>query len=384
MEGTRDKKNVRPILIIIIIALLSLFNNGVIGRRTIITNTTSFRPSSFQQVAIVPSSFTKDLDRNDTCIEQPNLPLSRGHFFSSDIDYANLTKITADSSEAICMYDRTQDGFFPHAMQQLYGCFSFWREFPTKQPILVVYYVARGRLLKQRFTRGVLEMLQSQMSLEIVNSKWLERRSNNGTEKPFVVHSNGYDVKHYEELQQYTAAHLKLKDTSSGTCTKEKPRIGIVNRADYKWRSILNADELVAVARPLSRDNFIRMEYFENQSFPDQVAFFRSVDILIAPHGAQLTGVAFMDAPCSHLLEVFPKHYVIPHFYGSLAMSTGKKYSYLYMSENSFLLEQVFKEREVARRFNFCPSIATIVGYLKGLVADWKECCTSIKLSQST
>ena len=80
------------------------------------------------------------------------------------------------------------------------------------------------------------------------------------------------------------------------------------------------------------------------------------------------------------------KRYAIPHYYGSLAMSTGKKYSYLYMSEKSFLQEQAagdILERKAARDVNLCPSIATIAGYIKDLVVDWKECCASM-LSTST
>ncbi|CAJ1949953.1 unnamed protein product [Cylindrotheca closterium] len=293
MGGARNKKNVKPILIISFIALLPVFNNGAIGRR-IINNarltTTSFQPSSFELPVGAVSSPFKYLDHNDTCIPQPNLPLSRGHFVISNIDYAHLTGITAESSEAICM-----------------------------------------------LTRSVLELFQSQMSLEIVNNKWLERR--NATEKPYVVRNNAFDVKHYQDLHQYSAAHFQLKDISSDTCTNEKPRIGILNRANYSWRSILNAEEVaLSAAKTLSRDDFIQVGYFENQNLSDQVAFFRSVDILIAPHGAHLTGLAFIDAPCSHLLELFPKRYSIPYYYGSLAMSNGKKYSYLYMSEQFFVL----------------------------------------------
>lgn len=304
MEGARDKKNVKSILIIIFVALVSIFNVGVIGRRNDATTIPISFQSSFQHVAVARLDIN-DREGNNICIPQPNLPLSRGNFIFSDIDYANLTGIDTDSSEAICMYDRTQDGHFPHAMQQLYGCFSFWCEFPTKQPILAVYYLARGRLFKQKLTRSVLEMFQSQMSLEIVNNKWLEKR--NGIKMPFVVHNNGFNVKHYKYLHQYSAAHFQLNQTSSDTCTKEKPRIGILNRANYSWRSMLNAEEVATAAKTLSRDDSIQIEYFENQNFSDQVQFFRSVDILIAPHGAQLTGVAFMDAPCSHLLELFPK-----------------------------------------------------------------------------
>lgn len=317
MEGSRDNKNGKQLLIIISIGLLALFNN-IIGQKNVIRNVTAaFQPPSFQPAtgafAALNLSSYSSLNFNDTCDPQSTGPLSRVHYVTSGIDYTSGLNMTESTTEAICYYDKEQYYHFPHAMQQLFGCFSFWNTHPTKQPVLAVHGKTLERVLnEQRVTRNFLEMLQSQMSLQfkIINMKWVKNIPN-ATVKPYWVRNNGYDAPFSKELHKHAAAYFHLNDTSSFTCDFDKPRIGILNRANDSFRSLLNADQIAIYAKGLSRDDHIPVAYFEDKEYADQVAFFRSVDILIAPHGAQLVGVAYMDAPCSHLMELFPKvsHY---------------------------------------------------------------------------
>ncbi|CAJ1962536.1 unnamed protein product [Cylindrotheca closterium] len=151
--------------------------------------------------------------------------------------------------------------------------------------------------------------------------------------------SGGYILNQATQLNHLAANEFQLQNNSDRTCLRKKPRIGL--------------------------------------DFVEQVSFFRSIDILVASHGAQLTGVAFKNARCSHLVELFPKGYAIPDFFGSLAINSGKKYSYLYMSENSFRTEQsvAFADRRQARSVNLCPSPSMMTSILGELSDSWRTCC---------
>ena len=123
----------------------------------------------------------------------------------------------------------------------------------------------------------------------------------------------------------------------------------------------------------------IHVTEFENASFGDQVKFFSTVDILISPHGAQLTGLTFMPN-CGQILELTPKGYHIPYYFGSLANASGLGYGYVYMSSGdpkneTKTMSATYALRGKMRSANFCPSTTSIVRGVLDLVEDWNYCC---------
>ena len=74
-------------------------------------------------------------------------------------------------------------------------------------------------------------------------------------------------------------------------------------------------------------------------SFRDQVALFHSVDIVLSPHGAGLSNIAFMK-PCSVLLEIFPYAFSI-NMYENLARSVDLGYiSWMEPLQNSIFTQK--------------------------------------------
>ena len=184
--------------------------------------------------------------------------------------------------------------------------------------------------------------------------------------------------------------------------TRREPRIAILNRRKSVGRSILNAERLAEMltkrlyntttADRNSKENIVPVMYFEGKSFQEQVSFFSNVDILISPHGAQLTGLPFMGPssstiPCGDprsrtttsggaVLELFPKGYLIPDFFGSLATHSGLSYGYMYLSDGdnpSTEQAENLLNRINARSANLCPQMATVVEAVKRLAEEWKE-----------
>jgi hypothetical protein len=170
-------------------------------------------------------------------------------------------------------------------------------------------------------------------------------------------------------------------DSSGGITTSERPRVGILNRRGSVGRSVSNADHLIQILSDTVTKNgsasVSPIEYFEQKTFLEQVQFFGSIDILISPHGAQLTGIPFLaNKPCTQLLELFPKAYALPNFFGSLARNSGVGYSYLYLSENPPEGEQAesLQERIRARAQSLCPSPTLITTIVQELITDWHSC----------
>ena len=220
-----------------------------------------------------------------------------------------------------------------------------------------------------------------------------------------------------------------------GACPSP-PRIGFLNRRGS--RKIVNADQLTKDVSGLvytferlgktstttsgsSSNKSSSFHYqprlsaietsFEEKSFREQVEFFRETDIVISGHGAQLTGLVFManDAlakrnkkSCKHVVELFPKHYAVPYFFGSLAVQSGIRHSFVYYDNglDSSIGEPLFGnvtdlhrarplevvkpweqkssadflDRVAARKSLLCPRSEDILNYLSELVTQWYRC----------
>lgn len=170
-------------------------------------------------------------------------------------------------------------------------------------------------------------------------------------------------------------------------------------------REALSQMEYVYVYGNGNEDNkkaSVEVEYFEGKTFEQQVDFFRRTDIVISGHGAQLTGIPFMDShsqnSCKHVMELYPEDYAPTFFFGSLAIQSGLRHSYVYWDKGSAPdpmsnekkfspappLELVMpwervmgdtKEiRWAARSHKFCPRPDAMMTYVAELVMDWYQC----------
>ncbi|CAJ1951904.1 unnamed protein product [Cylindrotheca closterium] len=326
-------------------------------------------------------------DSRGRCIPGPNQPLAKLHHTRNPLDEPRIDPSEAAAvREVACDFHGRSDAHFPHAMQQLYRCFSYWQDYHTKVPYLLMPTgKVEQKLSNQPFIAGMLDMFEYQMDVGIImkdifNPKALDDliKQPHVDMQAFNLVGN-FSLRHAYHLHHYAKKEFELNDTSTDTCKHSKPRIAILNRAPNSRRTMLNAEHIANMTdmKELSRNNTVEVAYFEGLDVRDQIGFFRSVDILISPHGAQLTGVAFMNAPCSHVLELFPKAYSLPGFFGSLAIESGKDYSYFYMSENPPEAEQAHNktERNHARAQDLCPSTDVMVDTIRKLVDEWRQCC---------
>jgi hypothetical protein len=387
-------------LIVVILALVSIFKNSITLSRVQVIPTAEGPSSAETEPATPPlepkpflpprnaSLFRPVTSLARDCDPTPNQPL-RSISSSTFSDYSNASRYFemspslllghSTTGPAVCEFVAKGNSMhFAHTMQQLYGCYSFWQTNQNRPPVLLMPSKSvQTKLEKNAFLKGFFRLLKdSVFGLDIIPKNLFSEKYNttsNGIRTAIDV-SGGYILTHAKELSNLLTGDESNQSTPF--LCKSSPRIGVLNRRKAVGRSIVNTQKLVQVMSTENGYN-VSVEYFEDKSFQEQVDFFSSVDILLAPHGAQLTGLAFLQSTCSQLLELFPKGYAIPSFYGSLATNAGIGYSHLYLSDRPWQTEQAesLSQRIQARAADLCPSPDEVSASIRSLVQAWEECC---------
>lgn len=422
-------------------------------------NKTSHSSShSTKQIALVRASAEYGNFNNDTQHKQQKTSYVTANYtqvYEKARDYHNLMEQQIPSLNSTqylpCRFHPKMTQFlqhFPHAMQQLYMCFDVWIEggilLPQQQeeghktstliPILLYDNTTQQKLWtmgvnRAPFLGGVVDLLTTQIGLQQASLQdFLQQEPYyQNTTIPSFSQPVGFLFRHADELndlmQRYLESGQEMEQTDDEDEACPVPQIRILSRLNN--RAISNAQEIAnrlntldfrqggaadksAAATILSwltqqtRSPFrnVTVHFFEGATFLEQVQFFRTTDILISGHGAQLTGLPFLGAErkrshqristCAQLMELFPKNYAIPYYFGSLAVQAGVAHSYMYLAEDGVKknnnteysivfpwenrVGSKFEERVRARSANLRPSVDVMVDAVGELVRDWRDC----------
>ena len=400
-----------------------------------------------------PSSFLFSKDDEDfkptthlseeRCFQFSGQPVKKVTSFEDLEHIRNLTELTTirgevDTPLAICRFNEHQQevNHFPHVMQHLYMCYTFWQNNPSKIPVLYLKK-PRGkekmsRIFSQNpFLNGFVELLTSQLNMKIFAhgevAHWLQTNTtkldDTGASRPsqlenetinlgndnhginFTFHEMdkpvGYVLSHVDSLNRIVQKHFDFEEREKPKSTTPflrddgtqcpVPKIGILNRKASFGRSIENAESLLQRIRSeffpeqdAGASSPAVVTHFEGQSFQHQVQFFHDIDMLISPHGAQLIGIPFMaNKPCTRMIELFPHNYLVPDYFGTLAVDSGIEYSYIYVSyysategqnEAGRIAPETSRTRGAARQQNLCLDPDILIGALRDAIRDWCKC----------
>lgn len=198
----------------------------------------------------------------------------------------------------------------------------------------------------------------------------------------------GYEEGPYQGIAFQQVAHAQVLrqrvsnfyNISQEGCQpgKDHPVIGILNRNETAARTLLNAQQLQTFLAKMT-DRPVEIVYFENKTFFEQVEFMMQTDILVSPHGAQLTSINFMSS-CGGVFEVFPPGYWFPNFFGPLAATSGLSHGYVYTGYDWVQEWQKKgrvnkKLRNFARELDVCIPLNTSLTVIGQMVDNWKTCC---------
>ena len=264
--------------------------------------------------------------------------------------------------QARCQFLRDPELYsyhFPHTLQQLLICFSYWQAHPHQTPYLIT---GGGWKPSSTFNEGLWQMLQTQWGVQIRNF------AKPGTAAVPIVHRwEGYKMASADDgLQKWRASV-----SESSSCGRRQPRIGLLQR--QSTRMWTNVD---AVHRALGGWN-TTMTTFVNASFADQVSFFAHHDVVVGPHGAEWSSLWALPH-CGSVLELFPENYWTPSFFGSLAgLRKVASYGAVYVGEGMPTLAATQEARQEARSVSLCVRVDVVVDAVAEMVERWRQCCAT-------
>lgn len=349
-----------------------------------------------------------ELINNNTTFDcSPSIPLQQLETYIPTLNHTNNSintiiwkgpgLIARPSNQATCFFFETpQSKHFPHAMQQLYRCWSYWNLHPELSPVLIGPAHHRGfrPTVRHDFFTNMLQALQTAIALRVESmnyttttelDKIMESLAQQQQQQLVAVRSNFEhgDGFAFASSRDTISLQKVLLQQQSGCPIDRQPRIAILNRDQrYSKRSFLNANELAREITSRGLSTHVPIVYFENATFQEQIQFFHQFDIVLSPHGAQLTSMPFMPS-CGGVLEFFPRGYFMPFYFGSLARASGLHYMALYVSENDWEAETTLATKTVHSRFrarqsNLCPLVVDAVQAVTDMVGHWNQCCSRV------
>lgn len=317
---------------------------------------------------------------------------SRAHRIANFLEGPGLAEWHDESiPDATCKFRKTShhsEQHLPHAMQQLYRCFSWWHANPQKQPVLLSPPVT-----DVPYVQGFLKMLQDVIHLKIVTE-----REGRKAVRPIVDYSfhgmhqdGGYKMRSpgdFDELRKKVKLFYQEKLPEHAGCPEHTgprhdgserplplPVVTILNRRAGSGRHLLYAEELQKVIQKEFGVKVKLVDSMDGLDFMQQIQVMQSSDILISPHGAQWTTVPFLPR-CSHSFEIFPEGYVTPKFYGSLAASAS--HSYWFVAGEANRMGDLETRRDALAQ-QVCLSPNTLQGQflpsLRNAIHEWQQCC---------
>lgn len=268
-------------------------------------------------------------------------------------------------NEAPCQFHHMDNWnyHFPHTMQQLYRCWSLWRN--QSNPILIF---PKNGLPENAFLQGYVGSLHEtiKLSLQRTGVGNLPKVPNN-TIKMEQVQWGG-EIPAYAFERPDDAAQLRDLFLETQSCGR-LPRVAILNRK--RKREWTTAHEIRIQFE--GEELLIRHQVFTDESFRQQIEFFHDTDILIGPHGAQLTGIPFMP-DCGAVIELFSEYY-LPHFFGSLATASQLSHGYIYMRTKDHTAMRSVRTRQKVRNCKLDPPPNIVESAIYTMIEKWQTCC---------
>ena len=139
---------------------------------------TNSPPSSFL-FSKDDADFKPTTSLSERCYHFLGQPVKKVTSFKGYTHLRNLTELTTiqgevDTPLGICRFNEHQQEVhhFPHVMQHLYMCYTFWQNNPTKLPVLYLKKPRGKEKMNRIFTQnpflnGFVELLTSQLNVQI-------------------------------------------------------------------------------------------------------------------------------------------------------------------------------------------------------------------------
>jgi hypothetical protein len=236
----------------------------------------------------------------------------------------------------------------------------------------------------------------------------LDSQSAQRNNKNKIIHDDDDDDAVDAPVKCMTKMTLKNLFTGHSISHREPsrlPTVAFLNR--HIFRQVINGEDVtLALQSALStkHDEYSNgnettaaaivtyIPSLDNYTFEEQLELFASIDILVSPHGAQLTSIPFLRKNGT-VIEIYPAFYHIPGYFGSLAAVSGIVHGYIdllpshdrkvkYPGDGTYVDPVVETEKGqepghpglwFAQRDMICAPVDVIVQAVKLEVQAWKD-----------
>lgn len=279
-------------------------------------------------------------------------------------------------------------GHPPHAAQYLYKCWSFWQANAWAQPVLQDEANVTVEF-RSWFSDALLELFRKSGVRVVVGKTSPPSTQSTSTHPNSLTPSRQTGFPGNPHRWFFKPSHaVALKEAMFGQprarrCPPMVPRVVILMR--NTTRVMENEQAVVEALQAALGSVKVETKLLEGLSFQEQAEIFNSNDILISPHGSQLLGLPFMPQ-CGGLLEIYPKRYFMPGFFGALAKDSGLQTLQMYLSSGDPVDEteswgipsdaNKFYQKE-ARNVSICPAPNKVVEAVMQLLESRKSCVLS-------
>ncbi|GFH59619.1 hypothetical protein CTEN210_16095 [Chaetoceros tenuissimus] len=286
----------------------------------------------------------------------------------------------------------------PHFSQTAFPCWSILQSYPHVQKFMRFNGMVKNQLTSE-WIQDLLHVFESQnitllnhgqdVPMALNESVWYAQLTNGPFGGfPRQVESTKWGPKFELENAQYflqtehvhslQKAILKEKyQESMNKLSNEPIRIVLIDRKNHT-REWIHAQETKDAIEDMYDASEVVVDIVSNPSgsLQTQANTMHTADIIISPHGAQLTNLAFIR-PCTAVLELFPRGYYLGYFQ-PLVISSGALSYDGYPRDRSHFVDSArvnnVKKREMIRKWEISTSPESIVRGLPEMISSLITC----------
>lgn len=229
----------------------------------------------------------------------------------------------------------------PHFAQVAFPCWSVLHQFASAKR-----YIKLNRIqLKKLTSKWIIDLMETFQDAGItfldhgtseVGPKGIEEtvwtvsidKQNNGgfprelEDLKFSVENSKYFLNSHLDVQALQRHVLATNFTQGSQRRHRMPlRALLIDRAGSTREWIYSNETASQIKQEWGDDIHVKVISTLNGTLHEQAMEMHNADIIISPHGAQLTNLAFI-CPCTAVLELFPRNYYLGYFQ-PLVLSAG-------------------------------------------------------------
>lgn len=299
------------------------------------------------------------------------------HKSPRDPKFINLSEIeVVDQYQISCAFDKNKNyTLFPNEhLQGLFGHFPNTMEYFFKAISLSILSGGKLEVIAphkhsnlSRYNEGFLKSLENLKGVRWNHERYLnpDQVLKIKTSPEWCPHLQKFDDTQNWFQDKKIASILRNHILGAPKLIRRTPKIGFINRTDSRGLDFVEFIKFVEQYFKLKCKEIV----FDDLSFFDQIKFFNDHDIIISPHGAQLTSIPYMP-DFGYVVEINTPEYFRPAYYGSLAQSSGK--NYISYCHNLKLSDDLLNQKEIyqARSKNATVDYDSLAGLIKYIIDE--------------